>query len=162
MYQRVKDGVFYNQKMGRIVEHKGYSTRIFWNKQMLDYLQKNYARMLNEDLADYLGVSTRTMIRKALELRLRKDPEWLQGIYEQRIKMACMISRRKGYPGCFKKGQHVSPETEFKKGHQASPEIKARQSEGMKLWYRSHPVEAKEKARKAGETRRKNKATHEF
>lgn len=42
MYQKTKDGTYYNPKYGRIVVHKGYSTRIFWSASMLDYLRRWY------------------------------------------------------------------------------------------------------------------------
>ena len=79
-YQPARQGIYYNEKVGRIVEHNHYATRIFWNTQMLDYLRRHFSTTLNEDLADYLGVSLRTMIRKARELGLRKDPRWLSEI----------------------------------------------------------------------------------
>ena len=108
---------FYHPGMGRVVVREHYSTSIFWNRQMLDFLKQNFATMLNEELAGCLGVSLRTMIRKARELGLSKDRQWLASIWNERRMMAQVASKRLGYPGSFKKGQHASPETEFKKGH---------------------------------------------
>lgn len=105
---------FYSLKHGRVVVREKYSTRIFWNTDMLDYLRRHFATTLNDELAGCLGVSHRTMIRKARELGLKKDPAWLKTIWDERRKWAQSASRRLGYPGCFKKGQHASPATEFK------------------------------------------------
>ena len=151
---KVKDGTYYNPKVGRIVVHKGYSTRIYWSTDMLDYLRRHFPTTLNEELAGCLGVSQRTMIRKARELGLKKDEAWLQQVWDERRRLAQAISKRKGYPGCFQKGVHSSPDTEFKKGHTASPEVKQKQSDSMRRWYRRNPAKASAKALKAWETRR--------
>lgn len=105
---------FYSSKHGRIVTRDHYSTRIFWSKDMLDYLKANYATTLNEELGGCLGVSPRTVIRKARELGLSKDKEWLRKIWDERRMIAHIVSKTKGYPGSFQKGQHASPATEFK------------------------------------------------
>ena len=108
--------VFYHPSYKRIVEHEGYATRIFWNKQMLEYLRKNYATTINEELAEWLGVSYRTVRRKAHQLGLKKDEAWLKDIHDERRKLAIASSKVHGNAGQFKKGQHASPATEFKKG----------------------------------------------
>lgn len=109
--------VFFHPAYGRIVEHDGYATRIFWNEQMLSYLKKNYANTLNSELAEWLGVSQRTVIRKARELGLQKDPEWIAHTYEERRRLAQAATKVRGNAGQIKPGQHLSPETEYKKGH---------------------------------------------
>lgn len=153
-YQPARQGIYYNEKVGRIVEHNHYATRIFWNTQMLDYLRRHFPTTLNEELAGCLGVSPRTMIRKARELGLEKDSRWLAGIWEERRKLAHSISRRKGNPGGFRKGEHANPDGEFKPGRKPTEEELAKRSEKMKQWYRRHPIEARAKAQKAQETRR--------
>lgn len=155
-YTAARQGIYYNEKVGRIVEHNHYSTRIFWNTQMLDYLRRHFPTSLNEELAECLGVSRRTMIRKARELGLEKDPRWLSEIWEERRRLAHVISKSKGYPGGFQKGQHANPDGEFKPGHKPSAEELDKKSEQMKQWHRRHPTAAKERARKAWETRRAN------
>lgn len=107
----------FHPAMNRLVVRDGYRTSIFWSNTMLQYLMRNYATMLNRELAEWLGVSLRTMIRKARELKLEKDPRWLKGIHRERARMANAATRVKGNPGCFRKGMHASPATEFKKGH---------------------------------------------
>ena len=155
-YQKTKDGTYFNPKVGRIVVHKGYSTSIYWSTDMLDYLRRHFPTTLNEELAGCLGVSQRTMIRKARELGLKKDETWLLQIWDERRKMAHIISRKKGHPGRFQKGIHYSPDTEFKPGHQPSPEIKRKQSESLRRWYRMNPGAARARALKVSETRRRS------
>lgn len=154
-YERKPEGVRYHPSYGLIMEHKGHALRIHWSAQMTDYLRRHFSTTLNEDLAEWLGVSLRTMIRKARELGLEKDKDWLRRIWEERRLMAHMSARRKGYPGCFKKGERANPAGEFKPGHKPTEEQRAKKSASMKRWYRLHPAEARAKARKAWETRRK-------
>jgi hypothetical protein len=155
MYQQKPEGLYLN-KYGRVMEHECYATRIYWNGDMLSFLRRHFSTMLNEEIAGCLGVSPRTMIRKARELGLEKDPEWLRKIWEERRMMAHVISKKKGYPGGFEKGKRSSIETEFKKGHKLTAEQEKKRSESMKRWYLLHPLEAKVKARKAWETRSGN------
>lgn len=105
---------FYSEKHRRIVTRYRMATTIFWSADMLDYLRAHFATTRNEELAGCLGVSQRTMIRKARELGLQKDDHWLSGIWDEHRLMARISARKKGYPGAFKKGQHASPATEFK------------------------------------------------
>ena len=158
-YQRKPDGARYHPAYDRIMEHQGYALRIYWSTSMLDYLRKHYPTTLNEELAGCLGVSQRTMIRKARELGLEKDPEWLAAVWDERRKLVHVISKRKGYPGGFKKGERANPAGEFKAGEPRSEEMKRKQGEGMKRWYRLHRNEARAKALKAWETRRANQLT---
>jgi hypothetical protein len=136
------------------MEHQGYALRIHWSTSMTDYLRRHYPTSLNEELAGCLGVSMRTMIRKARELGLEKDPTWLREVWDERRKLAHIISKRKGYPGGFVKGQRANHDGEFKAGRIVSDEEKSKHSESMKRWYRMNPLKAKAKALKAWETRR--------
>lgn len=161
-YEPVREGTFYSEKHGRIIVHHGYSTRIFWSKDMLDYLKQHYATTLNDELAGCLGVSPRTMIRKARELGLEKDKVWLRGVYEERRKMAQVECKRKGYPGGFKKGVRYNPDGEFKKGHVESDETKAKRIAAVKRWCRLNPEKVMKRALKIAESRRKNKNCNMF
>jgi hypothetical protein len=154
-YQHKPDGVFYDPAEGRLMEHHGHSKRIYWTKDMVDYLRRHFATTLNEELAGCIGVSQRTMIRKARELGLQKDCEWLAAVWNERRKEAHIILRTKGYPGRIEKGQHRNPAGEYKPGHRPTPEQAERKRESMRRWYRQHPAEAKAKAAKAWETRRR-------
>lgn len=160
-YQKVPDGKRFHPSYGRIVEHQGYATRIFWSKDMLDYLKRHYATTLNEELAGCLGVSPRTMIRKARELGLEKDGAWMRHICEERRLLALSASKKKGNLGYFKKGVRYNPDGEFKKGRTESEESKAKRIEGLKRWCRLHPDKVSERSRKIWETRRKKKIDNE-
>lgn len=154
-YIKKQDGIRYHPSYGRLMEHRGHSLRIYWNNQMLDYLRRHFPTMLNDELAGCLGVSSRTVVRKARELGLQKDPEWLAVIWAERRRLGQIISKRNGnYPGKFKKGEHRNPAGEFKTGHQLTDEQKAKRSESVRKYYRTHPHVAKAKALKAWETRR--------
>lgn len=153
-YKKKPEGACYHPSYGRIMEHHGYVVRIFWNANMLEYLRRHYPTTLNEELAEILGVSSRTMIRKARELGLEKNPEWLAAVWEERRRLAHAANKKKGNPGGFKKGQHANPAGEFKPGHTCSDEQKRKQGASMRRWYRLHPAKASVKALKAWETRR--------
>lgn len=109
-YNRKPDGVFYSTNKGRLMEHRGYSTRIYWNGDMLSLLRREFPTTLNEELAGMLGVSLRTMIRKARELGLTKDPKWLADVWNERRFWANVAAKKKGYPGSFKPGNTYSAE----------------------------------------------------
>lgn len=113
--RKVVDGIYYHKSYGRIMIHEGSSTRIFWSPSMTSYLQKHFPTTKNQELAEALGVSPRTMIRKARELGLEKNPQWLQGVWDDHRLMAHVESKRKGYPGTFKPGCEVGKEYRFKK-----------------------------------------------
>ena len=72
-HRKVADGTFMHRTLGRLVEHKGYSTRIFWNGNMLSIMRRHYHNTLNRELAEMLGVSERSVTRKAREMGLEKD-----------------------------------------------------------------------------------------
>lgn len=110
------DGIFLDQRTGRVWEHNGYSKHIYWSRQMLDDLRSMYPNTFNYELAHILGVSSRTMIRKAMELGLKKDREWLTGVYRENVRVACCLNKVHGNNGQFKKGVRSSPDTEFKSG----------------------------------------------
>ena len=117
------DGIFLDRMTGRVYEHRGYSKRIYWSRQMVDDLKAMYPTTLNEDMAHIVGVSVRTMIRKARELGLRKDEEWLLGVWNERRMVAHCVNKVHGNSGMFKKGCHASPATEFKKGRRKNEAV---------------------------------------
>lgn len=154
---RVPDGIMQDPKTGRLYEHKGLSRRIFWNRRMVDDLTRLYATTKNEDLVDIIGVSMRTLIRKARELGLEKNRDWQHTNTMRSLKMANLTNAIKGVKTPFKKGVHYYPQNEFKPGHKESEETKEKRVASYKEWCRKHPVELKERARKASETRKRNK-----
>ena len=153
---KVPDGIRHDSS-GRLIEHKGLSRTIYWNKRMLDDLKRLYATTKNEDLADILDVSMRTVIRKARELGLQKDTEWQHGNTMHHLKMMQLENKIHGIKSSFLKGVRHSPDTEFKPGHQETQEVKSKRIASLKEWYRKHPFAAKEKGLKASQTRRSNK-----
>lgn len=145
------DGIFLDRTTGRLWEHNGYSKRINWSRQMLDDLRTMYPTTFNTELAHILGVSSRTMIRKARELGLEKDREWLMGVYRENVRVAHCMNKVHGNSGQFKRGVRSSPDTEFKSGtHKPlTDEQEAKRRESLK---RSWCL------RRAKERRKKNEA----
>lgn len=156
MYKKKPEGVFYDPETRRLYEHRGYGRSIHWSQQMLDDLRRLYPTTLNDVLAGFLGVSPRTMIRKARSLGLQKDPTWLLSVWNERRQWAHMASRRKGYPGGFQKGVRAYPAGEFKPGAPRDPVTEEKRIASLRRWYREHPAAASRKAHKAWETRRQN------
>ena len=145
------DGIFLDRMTGRVYEHRGYSKRIYWSRQMLDDLRIMYPTTFNAELAHILGVSSRTMIRKARELGLEKDREWLRGVYRDNVMVAHCLNKMRGNKGQFKNGVRSSPATEFKPGtHKPlTADQEARRRESLKrAWC----------LRRAKERRKKNEA----
>lgn len=99
-YQRKPDGLSRDEN-GRIWDHQRYAKSIYWTGQMLSDLKRFYPTTLNAELAEILMVSQRTVVRKARELGLTKDQEWLRGIWEEHRMFACAKSKQLGYPGAF-------------------------------------------------------------
>lgn len=145
---RKPDGKFHDSTTGRTIEKEGMARRIYWNRRMLDDLTRLFPTTKNEDMADILGVSIRTLIRKARELGLQKEPVWLRGVWEDHRRLARFMSRLKGYPGGFQERPDAGASYRFKKGHQLTTDQKVKQSESMKTWYRRNPLAAKRKSEK--------------
>ena len=159
-YVRKKDCIYRDPKTGRTMKHEGYAVSIHWSKQMLDDMRRLFPTTLNQELAEYLGVSPRTLTRKARQMGLEKDPAWLQGIYNQRREWAHMAARSKGYPGIFQKGKRHNPAGEFKKGHTFTPEQNLRRGASIRKWCRENPRKVHERAIKAWVTRKRNQGEH--
>lgn len=77
---------------------------IYWDGNMLSMLKKHFPTTLNEEMAEMLGVSQRTMIRKARELGLKKDKGWLKGVWQQNSMLGRDECRRNGNSGWLQKG----------------------------------------------------------
>lgn len=112
--KKVPNGL-YRDKKGRMIEHRDYSTKISWSKYMEERLTRLYPTTKNEDLTIEFNVSLRTLIRKARELHLQKNREWMHEMSIQNCKTMRVLNICRGNSGQFKKGEHRSPETEFKK-----------------------------------------------
>lgn len=59
-----------------IIRKDGVS-RIYWSGNMLSELRRYYPTTKNSELADYFGVSQRTINRKAAELGLTKSKQFI-------------------------------------------------------------------------------------
>ena len=93
----------------------GRSTALFWNADMIATITRYYPTTFNEELAGILGISLRTMIRKARQLGLTKDKTWLLNVWNERRQWAHSASKIKGYPGTFKPGKEIGKEYRSKK-----------------------------------------------
>lgn len=155
-YKTKPDGIRVDLQTGRKTIKHGYSVAIYWTPDMLRQMRELYPVTLNEELAGILGVSHRTLTRKARQLGIQKDPTWLRGIWEERRRMAQMMSRALGYPGKFQKGRRAYPDGEFKKGHQESPETKEKRKASLHRYIISHKSELQQRGQKAWNTRRRN------
>ena len=132
--------VYYDKRhrcMMEVVPMQGL--RVYWNKQMLSDLCRWYSTTKNEELAEILGVSVRTMIRKARQLGLRKDSEWMHNISMSHLHLANLVNRKNNHPNGFKKGVRSNPEGEFIKGHTDSKETRKRRSQSLKRYWLLHP-----------------------
>ena len=152
---RKADGLYRDADTGRVWEHDRYANRIYWTGQMLSDLRRLFPVTKNEVVAEVCGVSLRTMIRKARELGLEKDAAWLHGVWEDHRKMAHMAGRAKGYPGCFKKGEHRNLHGEFKTGHRLSEESERKRRNSLRRWCAAHKSELRERGLRAWETRKR-------
>lgn len=116
-------------KLGLKKDHYG----IVWSEEQLRILRFYFPIMFNRPLAGQLGVSVRTLIRKARELGLEKKPGFLQERKRDIQRLAGDAIRRSDHKNTrFKKGVHNNPAGEFKPGHKESPESRAKRIESLK------------------------------
>lgn len=119
---------------------KGKPLGIQWTPQMEKMVRDFYPIMFSKPLAKWIGVSHRSLIRKARELGVEKQPGFLD---KKRDEISRMAGCKGGNSGSFKKGSLAGKETRFKPGHQLSPEAKQKQSESMKkYWARRKKMES--------------------
>lgn len=89
-----------------------------WTKERLEILINEFPTTLNRQLTEKLETSLTNLHKKARELGLKKVPDFHQ---LKKAEIGALISEgnKKAGPnsGCFRKGEHPSPEHEFKKGH---------------------------------------------
>jgi hypothetical protein len=97
---------------------------------MLETIKQKYSTEYNKVLAKQLGISWRTLVRKARELGLEKEPNFIEKRRADIVKMIAKV--RKPSPLQARKG-FVVPNSEqyrFKKGHTprmaTDPELVAR------------------------------------
>lgn len=121
-----------------------------WTPEMLKLLRDFFPIMFNDCLAKWLGVSVRTLVRKARELGLQKVPDF----YERKrdaIRERLMEGREKygwgnGVNTRFKKGDPRICGKQFEKGHMPTEQTRAKMSEAMrKMWARRKQQELEQK-----------------
>lgn len=95
---------------------RGSNPAIFWSAQMIADLKRLYPFTKNGDLMEYFGVSRSTLIHKAREYNLRKDPVITAKWQSENFKICMLHIRALGHPGAPKKGEHRNPKGEFKPG----------------------------------------------
>lgn len=119
--RKKEDGIFYDFATGRCWEHNGKSKRLLWTENMLRELKAKFPIMHSEELAGMLQMCKRTLERKAKELGIKKNPQWLAKNREECRRIAYSCTRRGLNPGCYKSGH--APTHGYKKGRVLSKEI---------------------------------------
>ena len=71
-------------------------TRIDWTKEMLDTMILSYSTTFNSDLSEMLSISIRAVKKKANEMGLKKQPNFMQNnkeIIRSKIQLGMMKSK---------------------------------------------------------------------
>lgn len=110
-----------------VPEKKILRKKIAWTQEMIDLLISEFPYSYNKELAKKIGVSWRTLVRKARELGLEKEPGFMDKRINEITEMAVKAHPPHPYKG--KKGWCVtgSEETRFKPGQisvmKTNPEV---------------------------------------
>lgn len=80
---------------GRLLKRSQGHPCIFWNGNMLSDLKKHYPNTSNRDMVDLLGVSERTIVRKARELGLEKSDEYVSKVNKGKSFLAHIEKRKR-------------------------------------------------------------------
>ena len=116
---------------------------ITWTPQMLTMLRTLFPITFDTSLALCLRVSKRSLIRKARELGLEKEPGFLEKRRDEiRARQSAALKRSPNVRTRFKKGEHRNPEGEFKKGHRETPEQRDRRVAAYKATVRRRRQQA--------------------
>lgn len=102
--KRQPNGIRYNADTGRKILKQGYSRKIYWDGNMLSVLRRYFPNTRNEEVAEMLGVSPRTVVRKARELGIYKDPDFCKDMSRQAALLAYSKNKREGWKHLFPKG----------------------------------------------------------
>jgi hypothetical protein len=103
----------------RVIEKKKREPRpkITWTCEMVETLRNEFPTSFNKELAKKLGVSWRSLVRKARELGIEKEANFIESRRPEIVKMIARV--RKANPKQTGKG-FVVPNSEqyrFKAGH---------------------------------------------
>lgn len=88
------DGVRYSKTAQQLVEYRNGVQRKYWNPDMISLLRRLYPTTKNEELVSLFGISSRTLNRKASELGLSKDAEWMRNISRHNVFFATISARK--------------------------------------------------------------------
>lgn len=76
--------------------HREPTNKHIWSPQELKYLTVNFHNTENEDLADHLGVSVRSVCRQASKLGLRKSKSFMRRAQLECSRAAQYFGRKSG------------------------------------------------------------------
>lgn len=104
---------------------------VVWTQVMDDEVRRRFPFERAADIAKDLGVSERTVFRKAKELGVKKSDDvkrkaWMTGIREIQYQWLC--GRKAGPP----KGKRTNPGGEFKKGHRFTGELEEKRVKAIR------------------------------
>lgn len=91
--EKIPDKKYFDESKGLYMEHEGFSTRISWSGNMISILKRHYPTSYNEELAELIGVSPRTLCRKAKELGISKDPNWMREVRKINARYGAVVSK---------------------------------------------------------------------
>lgn len=93
--RKLKDGIKIREDGVKVI-HKGNSTKIYWDGNMLSIMKLHFPDSSNEEMFELLGglVSIRTIRRKAKEMGLEKTPEWLQRANRDNLTLARVEAKK--------------------------------------------------------------------
>lgn len=136
----------YDRVKGRAYVWTGRKWKIHWTADMISYMKRKYPTTKNDIMAEALGINKRTIIFKAREMGLYKDPTILNGWRRQSLVIAHVMYRAKGSPNRFKPGNKFGG---FQKGQKIPEEQLAKRSASAKItWERKRIIKMAEQLTK--------------
>lgn len=91
------DGIRMNSR-GVLVEKRGTVTRLYWGEQKKRDFQKAFPYDTNENLAVRFGCCVRTVVRRAREMGLEKNPQWLAAVWDKNRQQAYFVMKLPSTP----------------------------------------------------------------
>lgn len=89
------------------------SIAIAWSPQMIADLLRMYPQTKNDELAEFFGISKKTVIRKAKSMGLNKTAEFTRAVSQEGLRRARLTNLTRGNKGQFKQGERATPGSEF-------------------------------------------------
>ena len=108
-------GVFLNKETGRIVERTKFNVKLFWSPAMIQALKTYFPNTPNKEITEIMGISAWELRVKAKELGLKKDKEYTRKQSLESLLIGHAVSKEKGYPGSYKKGNQSGKPYWFKR-----------------------------------------------